>query len=1403
MSDSNKPAIPTSVTLPLLLYAAIFGGLVVVFILFRPRQSWRRWFSPRPYFLSNTANRTYNLNRADYPFSRYNIPNKLCQLPELGSSSSWEPYQLRVALRQEKRANLVAAAATSSSGARGAAATSSSSPLPTAVTSRDVTAPAPRDPHLPTYPDTSDTAPPSQPLSPNGSDSSLIAGSGIVRRLSVARREIVARLTGAPDSAAVTVDAEGTAPPTANAGVEEEEDRPDSIDGSIDDDDEDEDHKENADGTASENEELTAPSSAALAPIVTISGSPEDELPQTPPALASPVAEVPSLTFADKALPSSPSSPTSSDAKEPFSATSTLAYTSPVAAGGGGGGTLDRPQPQEGDDKEKDRIPNWQFWRAFWQLHVVSDEAVVGTAGLDAYVHLLFLRSAFIIFAVICAVCLVIAIPLNRSGGATVITTSADGSSSSSDITTLTTLSFQNIPADSNLLAGHLILMWIVEFLIMYAVTRFWWRAVKARIEVVERGIGEGEWAREAGWDEAQAQLRAERERPGSSNSSSLQDVFLAGHRSPSPGPGNSGNLRRRNNYFAFGGSDERISSAGDLTLSHRTSVPRPLSPKLQDKEGNQSVRFSNLAPNSVVQGSVESVQFANGLTSSTARMRNVFDLIVDVNPFEVIANAIARATRRPEQQPSGSDDQEQEQPVAKQEGSWMVAGLSYSLEDIETDIDLIPEGDTTKIPPPFHPSVYVNPLLHLLSPRAATIDLRTIKIEGLPTHVVRAAMIGGVPVETALRVWCEEVLELGKVTAVTVVTRGEKMRDLSVALARRYKVLQALENDRKRWQVAVRDSSGWWKSLLRFGRPFDPAAVRPKRSLRPGGPKFDMIDLEEEELKELNHLVKSLRKRIFAQLEGKPVNPDDSDSDAGFTADPDEALKGTEGTTGAVVVAVPEKEDGEKAPAAAIEENILDTAGIAFVTFERASQAAIAARAIMSRYPQVPRVKVFSAPHPVDLHWPNLTSYIAFNRVYRFLMQLFVWSAFGALIFLSSLGLAALSAILTIDELKNRIPALEGPISSISPSVLSFIKGVIPTLITQLWLSLLPMIIRFLTNLQGLHSIPEVDMSVWSSLYFYLIWNLFLIIATSKALWSTFSNWISNPTKVPELFADAVVDVAPFYINYINQSTLVGTPLKIVLNPNALLVWLRKLFTKAKLRTRRTRADMNWPGYLRHALAVETPTFVVIYNISLVYSHIQPVVLVCATFFFLFNYYVLKYVVLYVKIPDTVSRGSGYGSYGYGGKIARRIVVGQILHIILMMGAVTAKGWYTAGPVFSLPLLAIVIAWAHYMGNYMGPWEGFVSVEGARIVEDRVQKAKRRCLELGMEHLKVTSPQRKATLNQSNYETPANRTPGILDSVLPVRKSDLGADLDPQTQTYQNPLLVGRVPELWLDKDM
>lgn len=117
---------------------------------------------------------------------------------------------------------------------------------------------------------------------------------------------------------------------------------------------------------------------------------------------------------------------------------------------------------------------------------------------------------------------------------------------------------------------------------------------------------------------------------------------------------------------------------------------------------------------------------------------------------------------------------------------------------------------------------------------------------------------------------------------------------------------------------------------------------------------------------------------------------------------------------------------------------------------------------------------------------------------------------------------------------------------------------------------------------------------------------------------------------------------------------------------------------------------------------------------IALVFSTIQPLILPAAAIFFVIAFIVMKYQLLYMNFVPYETRGGGIGA-GFGGMIVKRVIAGQLLHILLMIGALSLKGaGNKAVPAGMTLFVVILISW-WWLESTWGRWESNVSLVAAK----------------------------------------------------------------------------------------
>ncbi|CAN0896530.1 CSC1-like protein At1g69450 [Linum grandiflorum] len=103
--------------------------------------------------------------------------------------------------------------------------------------------------------------------------------------------------------------------------------------------------------------------------------------------------------------------------------------------------------------------------------------------------------------------------------------------------------------------------------------------------------------------------------------------------------------------------------------------------------------------------------------------------------------------------------------------------------------------------------------------------------------------------------------------------------------------------------------------------------------------------------------------------------------------------------------------------------------------------------------------------------------------------------------------GLANLS------QLEAWFPALTGIITSTFIS--QIISGYLPSLILQMFLKIVPPIMRFLSSIQGYISLSEIEKSACNKVIWFTVWNVFFATVFSGSVFHQLSI-VLDPKSIP-----------------------------------------------------------------------------------------------------------------------------------------------------------------------------------------------------------------------------------------------------------------------------------------------
>ncbi|KAI8344019.1 hypothetical protein BC941DRAFT_497389 [Chlamydoabsidia padenii] len=498
------------------------------------------------------------------------------------------------------------------------------------------------------------------------------------------------------------------------------------------------------------------------------------------------------------------------------------------------------------------------------------------------------------------------------------------------------------------------------------------------------------------------------------------------------------------------------------------------------------------------------------------------------------------------------------------------------------------------------------------------------------------------------------------------------------------------------------------------------------------------------------------------------------------------------------------------------------DMTSVGFVTFEKMGSAMIASQIAINPVPF--RCRTANAYEPRDVLWKN----IHVSGKQRVVRDILVWSATTALVVFWTVPISFISSFTSIEAIIKVAPGL-GDFINGHKVLQNIIQGLVPTVLVNIFMQLLPLILDYLGVLQGLRARSAISESTLSKYFFFLIFNVLLVFTIVSTALNTLVILFERPTEIAQILASSLPKVSPFFINYTILQGLLLMPLNLLLL-GSLIVRGFSIYFLAK--TPRNHANARSPDAFNYGSSYPQP--LLIFIIVLEYSTIAPAICVFGTLYFVMAYIVFKYQFLYVYFRPYEAAGHLWTM------VFPRIIVGMILFQLTMLGLFILKDSYVLGA-FCVPLVVLTLIFkytidaAYFRNSFHLPMQLLREQEKVELFSSRggndlnnysnmngnntltekpiYNPRDRWALALGsiqnttrqrfdksdsqqqLEQSSSQPRQRRVILDEDNYKaTPDNKTdyrqppmylnPGVLDTGL---------------KWYGNPYLVGELPQLWL----
>ena len=370
------------------------------------------------------------------------------------------------------------------------------------------------------------------------------------------------------------------------------------------------------------------------------------------------------------------------------------------------------------------------------------------------------------------------------------------------------------------------------------------------------------------------------------------------------------------------------------------------------------------------------------------------------------------------------------------------------------------------------------------------------------------------------------------------------------------------------------------------------------------------------------------------------------------------------------------------------------------FASFEKIEEAHTVAYAARKKHPQGTTIRL--APKPNDLIWKNLPLTKKDKSWKRFINNFWigiltvVWIAPNAMIAVFLSNLANLASIWNGFKATYRD----------HPKEWAIVQGIASPAITSLIYILLPIAFRRLSMHAGDTTKTSRERHVTTKLYAFFVFNNLIIFSVFSAIWAYVAAIIDNSKeesvweaiKKENFFftiMGGLIEVAPFWLTWLLQRNL-GAAADLAQMIQFFWVWWSKTFTRP---TPRQMIELTRPVGFDYAVYYNYLLFYA--TIALCFTALQPLVIPVTGFYFALDYFLKKYLLLYVFITKTESGGQFWRI------LFNRMIFATILANIISALIVKAKGDWAQ--VFTiLPLVILMLAFKIYCARTFDPQNDF-----------------------------------------------------------------------------------------------
>ncbi|TEA07964.1 Uncharacterized protein C8034_v000373 [Colletotrichum sidae] len=284
----------------------------------------------------------------------------------------------------------------------------------------------------------------------------------------------------------------------------------------------------------------------------------------------------------------------------------------------------------------------------------------------------------------------------------------------------------------------------------------------------------------------------------------------------------------------------------------------------------------------------------------------------------------------------------------------------------------------------------------------------------------------------------------------------------------------------------------------------------------------------------------------------------------------------------------------------------------------------------------------IILAPRPNDVIWDNLTLSPASRRARRIMNN--VWIAILTFVWIVPNALIAMFLI-SLSNLGKVWPAFQTELIK-NPGWWGIVQGIASPAVMSLVYLVLPIIFRRLSMKAGDQTKTGRERHVVAKLYAFFVFNNLIVFSLFSTIWSLVSSIVeeSNEKKdawkaiIDQDYANAIFtslcNVSPFWVSWLLQRNL-GAAIDLAQLWTLVYSFFVRKFSSP---TPRELIELTAPPTFDYASYYNY--FLFYATIALTFSGLQPLVLPAATLYYAIDYWLKKYLLLYIFVTKTESGG-------------------------------------------------------------------------------------------------------------------------------------------------------------------